>query len=209
MNKSARQIIAVSLSIAVLIVAYFGSYLPMVKSLTFISTMRQSGGVRTVQDLEQLFSVPLDYPSPIGQEELVRNLASTIAGTLGNISDPAVIKELVRYVESYYKPIIDRGKGMSFGQNLYLLGLINETAYLKTNDKKYLDAASAYFKKAYELGPKRPQSLYGLLDVYKAEGNIEAFKKIADQLLSQWPNDERSKAIISAVLNPVPAAAKK
>ena len=53
---------------------------------------------------------------------------------------------------------------MSFGQDLYLMGAINETAYAHTGNPAYLAAAQKYYEEGVALGPNRPQSLYGLFD---------------------------------------------
>ncbi|MDO8664743.1 MAG: hypothetical protein Q7K44_04350 [Candidatus Liptonbacteria bacterium] len=200
MNSDIKKSIAVSIAIFILLVAYYGSYLPMRKSMVFIETMQSSYKIKTTGDFESIFSVPLDYSSPIGQEELVRNMANTINGSLQGVSDPRAVGELVNYAEKYFGPIIARGRGMSFGQDVYILGMINEVAFLKTKEPKYLQAAEKYFKMEQVLGPKRPQGLYGLFDVYRLGGNVDEFKKIADQILSQWPNDARISTMINQAL---------
>src|SRR3989344_374911 len=169
MNPAIKKAIAISASIFILFLGYYGSYLPMRKSMIFISVIQNTGGIKTLADFEQAFSEPLDYPSPIGQEELVRNTANMTVGSIQNIS-PEGVGQMVNYIESYYEPIISRGRGMSFGQNLYLLGAINEIAFLKTQKTQYIDDAEKYFGKARDLGPKRPQGLYGLFDVYRVKG---------------------------------------
>jgi len=199
MNTDIKKAIAVSSAIFIALVAYYGSYLPMRKSMIFIEAMRDSGTIKTIKDFENIFSVPLDYPSPIGQEELVRSMANTTANSLQGISDPKAIEELVNYTSRYYEPIVARGRGMSFGQDAYILGMMNEIAFVKTNDQKYLQDAGKYFKMEQALGPKRPQALYGLLDFYRMSGNLDEFKKIADQVLSQWPTDERVANLINQV----------
>lgn len=209
MNQNIKKAIAVSASVFIALVAYYGSYLPMQKSMLFIDAMQKVSNAKTISDFEQTFSVPLDAPSPIGQEELVRSTANTVANSLQNVSDPRAVDELVKYIETYYQPIIARDKGMSFGQDVYLLGAMNEFAFIKTGDKKYLLAAEGYFKHETELGPKRPQGLYGLLDVYRMEGRIDDFKKVADQVLQQWPDDTRTKAIVDQVLKTAPQAVQK
>lgn len=200
MDKNIKQAIAASATIFIILVAYYGTYLPMRKSMVFIETMGMAGKFNKVADFEEAISVPLDYPSPVGQRELVRNIANTINGIIRNVSDPEVVKELVNYVEGYYKPIIARDRGMSFGQDVYILGVLNEIAYIKTNEPEYLQAAEGYFEKEQKLGPKRPQGLYGLLDVYRMGGKIDEFKAVADQVLQQWPNDSRSKGLIEQFL---------
>ncbi len=200
MNPDIKKIIAVSASIFIVLVGYYGSYLPMRKSMIFIEAMQSSYRVKTVNDFEDVFSVPLDYLSPIGQEELVRSMANSINGSIQGVSDPKAVNELINYAEKYFSPIIARGKGMSFGQDVYILGMMNEIAFIKTKEPKYLQAAEKYFKIEQALGPKRPQGLYGLLDVYRMNGKLDEFKKIADQILNQWPNDVRITGMINQAL---------
>ena len=208
MNPDIKKAIAVSAAIFILLVAYYGSYLPMRKSTIFIDTMQSSYKIKTISDFESMFSVPLDYASPIGQEELVRSMANTINGSIQNVADPKALNELVNYAEKYYAPIVARNKGMSFGQDIYLLGVMNEVAFLKTKEPKYLQAAEKYFKMELALGPKRPQGLYGLLDVYRIGGNIDEFKKIASQVLSQWPSDTRIADLINQTIKSSSSANK-
>jgi hypothetical protein len=89
---------------------------------------------------------------------------------------------------------------MSFGQNLYLLGALNEVALVKTRDPKYLVAAKRYFLMGLERGPKRPQFLYGMFDVYRAEGDVVKTQEIANQILAQWPTDERTRQALAEFL---------
>jgi hypothetical protein len=194
-NPLIKQIIAISASVFLLATAYYGSFRPLKKSQLFINSLQQSSNIRSVEDFEKSFSVPLDYKSPIGQEELVRNLGSTILNiiqTSGNNS-PELSKELVRYLESYYEPIMDRNKGMSFSQNLFLLGTVNEIVLFQTTDVKYLQSSLDYFVAGNDVGPQRPQFLYGLFDIYRGTGNIPEAKRIGEQIISQWPDDQRIK----------------
>lgn len=198
MNPIIKKAIAISASVFLLFLAYYGSYLPMRKSMIFINTLQNTGGIKTLSDFQQAFSVPLDYPSPIGQEELVRNTANTVVNTLQNIP-PEGVDQMVGYIESYYEPIVSRGRGMSFGQNLYLLGVLNEVAFLRTQKTRYISDAEKYFKEAQDLGPKRPQSLYGLLDVYRIKGDVPDAKIVGEQILSQWPADAKVRGILQSL----------
>ena len=209
MNKDIKKAIAVSTSIFIVLVGYYGSYLPMQKSMLFVVAMQRASRLKTISDFEQNFSVPLDTPSPIGQEELVRSMTNTIANSIQNIPQAEGIDAITNYIESYFKPIVARGRGMSFGQDVYILGAMNEFAYIKTKENKYLQASENYFKQAVALGPKRPQGLYGLLDVYRMQNNIDGFKAIAEQILSQWPNDARTKSAYDQFMKLVPQNANK
>ncbi len=199
MSPVIKKAIAIAVVVFIIAIDYYGSYLPWRKSTLFIEAMQSTSAIRTISDFERIFSIPLDYSSPIGQEELVRSVANSIINSLNSIPQSQGIKEMIRYVENYYEPIINRGRGMSFGQNLYLLGALNESAYLKTREISYLNSAEKYFKKAQELGPKRPQPLYGLFDVYRLKGDKAAAEAIGRQIISQWPDDEKILAAFKSL----------
>lgn len=185
-------------------VAYYGSYLPMVKAQVFIATLRNlRSAVPTFEVFKSNISQPLDLPSPIGQEELVRNSTNLVLNLVSSNNDPQTVINLVNLAESYYKPIIDKGTGMSFGQNLYILGALNETAFLKTRMPEYLEKSKKYYEKGVELGPNRPQSLYGLFDVYRIAGDVERVKFYAGRILTLWPDDQRTGLAVDDFLQRV------
>jgi len=51
-----------------------------------------------LQDLESKLSTPLDYPSPIGQEELVRNMANSILSFVQQSNDASSTAALIGYL---------------------------------------------------------------------------------------------------------------
>lgn len=191
MARTTKQVIAVVASLLVASAAVYGSYLPMSKAEMFIATLQglQTSPVSSLNELVSRLSVPLDYPSPVGQEELVRNTANNILGFISQSSDPTSTAVLVSFLNNYYAPIIASGKGMSFGQDLYLMGAINEMAYAHTRNPVYIADSQKYYEEAVALGPNRPQSLYGLFDVYRAEGNVSGAIAVGKKILSNWPND--------------------
>src|SRR5208283_3390830 len=151
------------------------------KAEIFIATLQglQTTPVNSLNELESRLAVPLDYSSPVGQEELVRNMANNILGFVQQSGNATATDEMMSFLGNYYAPIVARGKGMSFGQDLYLLGAINEMAFVRTGEPAYLTASQHYYEEGEQLGPNRPQSLYGLFDVYRAENNIPAVTTIA------------------------------
>lgn len=197
MSTTLRKIIAVLAILILILVAYYGSYLPLQKSRGFILAMRSLGPSPTLADFEKIFSRVLDTPSPIGQEELVRQVGSIVLNIVQQNNDPQAIKKVIALTDKYYEPIIRRNRGMSFSQNLYILGSINELAFLKTREPAYFNSAKNYFLKAVEFGPNRPQALYGAFDIFRLEGNIEGVKKTADKILEQWPSDEKTRALLA------------
>lgn len=175
--------------------AYYGSYLPLAKSQAFIRTLRESANFRTLEDFESGFSAVLDIPAPIGHEELVRNTAGLVLQFVHTnlTATPEIIKAMVDYIERYFAPIVERGRGMSFSQDLYLLGNINETAYVKTRVPSYLEKAHRYYYTGLQMSGKRPQFLYGLFDVFRLAGDAAQARLVGDQILAQWPADERTR----------------
>ena len=164
----------------------------MRKAEIYISTLQgmQTNPVSTLGDLEKRISAPLNYYSPIGQEELVRNMANSVLGFVQQSQDATSTAELIRFTKSYFDPLIARGTGMSFGQDIYLMGAINEMAYTKTGDKTYLEDARKYYLEGQTLGPNRPQPLYGLFDVYRMGGDVADAEAIGKKILTNWPTDQ-------------------
>jgi len=199
-DRTYQKVVAIILVAVIFGVAIYGSYLPLRKAQIFIATLQglqtQQGAATSLQDLENKLSVPLDYPSPIGQEELVRNMANSVLSFIQQGGDATSTADLIGYLNSYYDPILNTGKGMSFGQDLYLEGAINEIAFAGTGNPAYLVQAEKWYGEGVADGPNRPQSLYGLFDVYRAEGNASGTIMIGDKILQDWPSDTRIQAAL-------------
>lgn len=210
-DRTYKQVVAVALSVIVVGIAVYGSFLPMRKAEHFIATLQnlQTTPATSLQDLEQKISAPLDYPSPIGQEELVRNVANSVLSFIQQGADATSTGVLMNFLNSYYDPIIARGVGMSFGQDLYLQGAVNEVAFARTGNPMYIVAAERYFKQGNGLGPTRPQPLYGLFDVYRAAGDATDTLAIGNKILALWPADTRVQQSLAQFLNPAPKPAPK
>lgn len=192
-DRTYQRVVAIIIVAIILGVAVCGSYLPMRKAQMFIATLQglqtQQGQATSLQDLENKLSAPLNEPSPVGQEELVRNMANSILSFVQQSKDPSSTAALISYLNSYYDPILNQGKGMSFGQDLYLEGAINEIAYANTGDPTYLAAAQKWYSEGVTLGPNRPQALYGLFDVYRAENNTTDTIAVGTTIMRNWPTD--------------------
>ena len=200
-DRTYQRVVAIIIVAAIFGIAIWGSYMPMRKAQMFITTLQAlqtpQGQATSLTDLENKLSVPLNYPSPIGQEELVRNMANSVLSFVqqgGNATDTAA---LIGYLNSYYDPILNAGKGMSFGQDLYLEGAINEIAFAQTGNPTYLAAAQKWYSEGVALGPNRPQSLYGLFDVYRAENNVSGTLAVGTTILKNWPTDTRVQQAMS------------
>jgi hypothetical protein len=213
-DRTYQKVAAVVIVLAIMGIAVYGSYLPMRKAQMFIATLQglqtQQGQATSLQDLENKLSVPLNYPSPIGQEELVRNMANSVLSFVQQGGNPSSTAELIGFLNSYYDPILDQGKGMSFGQDLYLEGAINEIAFAETSDPTYLQAAQHWYQEGVALGPNRPQALYGLFDVYRAEGDTTDTIAVGTTILRDWPSDASiQQAMVQYLASSTPVTVKK
>jgi hypothetical protein len=202
MNNEDRfyhKVAAVVLSLLIAGVAIYGSYMPMRKAQMFISALQglQTTPATSLSDLEGRLSPALNYPSPIGQEELVRNMANSVLSFVQSSTNATSTAALIAFLNSYYNPILAQGKGMSFGQDVYLEGAVNEVAFVQTNDPTYLEAAQHWYSLGNTLGPDRPQPLYGLFDVYRAAGDVSDTLAIGNKILSLWPTDTRIQAALT------------
>ncbi len=211
MDRTVKGTIAVIAAAFVIFVAVFGSYLPMRKSEMFIATLQSFSAQppTSLQDLESRIAAPLDYYAPIGQEELVRNTANNVLGFIQHGTDATTTRALVNFLNSYYDPILNSGKGMSFGQDVYLEGAVNEISFAQTGDPSYLQDALKWYSLGHELGPNRPQPLYGLFDVYRALGDATGTETTAQEILHNWPSDTRIEASLQQFLGTVRTGAKK
>ena len=211
-DRTYQRVIAIIIVAAIFGIAIYGSYLPMRKAQMFIATLQglqtQQGQATSLQDLENKLSVPLNYPSPIGQEELVRNMANSVLSFVQQGGNPSSTAALIGFLNSYYDPILNQGKGMSFGQDLYLEGAINEIAFAGTGDPTYLAAAQHWYQEGVALGPNRPQSLYGLFDVYRAEGDTTDTIAVGTTILRNWPTDTTIQQAMAMYLASSTAAKK-
>jgi hypothetical protein len=202
MNQLSKQIIAISASFFILVMIFYGSYLPYKKSKTFIDSLNQlkTTQIKSFEQFDKIVSSSLKINSSIGQEELVRQFLGIFPGFISQNENSEVIDVLVKYIKTYSDPILNRGKGLSFNQDLYLATNLYLSAYQKTKDKKYLNEAKKYAELSYSLGPKRPQVLYSLFDIYRLENNMEKAKEIGNQILTYWPDDENVKAVYDELL---------
>lgn len=190
MNTTHKQIISVLGAVALFVVFIYGSYLPMRKSMRYIDASRATQSVKSLDEFRAVLDPALTASSPIGQNEIVRNVGSMVLTIVRNGAQNApLVDAAVNYLMTYYKPIIEYGRGPSFSQDLYILGLINESAYISTRDVKYLDAARAYFEEGNRRGPDRAQFLYGLFDIHRFANDAAKTEMVTNELLRRWPND--------------------
>ncbi len=209
MNQSIKHIIAVSLGIVMLGVGIYGNYLPWRKSVAYVLASQKAANAKSLDDLKRAIVPALELNSPIGQPELVRNLANSLMSVIRNTNNTELIDASLKFLAGYYNPIIERGRGMSFGQDLYILGVIHEISAIQSKNPIYLDTAEQAFLQGAESSPNRPQYLYGLMDIYRFKQDGDRFKSVTDKILEDWPKDEKTRKLVEDLVIVVPKAENK
>lgn len=207
MSELTKRIIAVAGVLIAAFVVIYGSFLPYRKSTLFISALQTANQATTLDEFLIPYMVALDATSPIGQNELVRNFANTVAGISANVqkSGGQVNTQLIRALgatfDRYALPTIDRRSGLSQAQSFYAYS----SAYMSLDDvddtRQFRVRAKSLLDKVYELSPDRPQALYPLLDYAQRYGNEKDELTYAERIVALWPGDTKVQKILNTIKN--------
>lgn len=175
--------IALGIILALFVILY-GAYLPWTKSRSYIRALQAMQSINSVEQFKIAFSKPLDLGSPIGSEEITKFLGNTIQGIVAQSGQPEeVSRELVQFIRPYFSQenVI----------HLLTLGNLHEMLWRNYGQKEEdFVIAEQYYLHALELGPRVPPTLYALLGLYQARGEVgfEKFANIAKTILTYWPD---------------------
>lgn len=191
------KIIAVLLLIVICASWYYGTYLPFRKSQFLILSIQGAGAAKNLSDFKDAFSASLDFFSPVGQSESVKHMTNTVFNIVNQINIPTEgLTDLIGFVEKYSQPILQARQGDGLTQQFYVVGDLYRAAGFKYNNQEYLKKAEETYKEGLILSPKRPQFLYGLLQIYMEEKNIEGANEVMKKILEYWPNDPEIQKMI-------------
>ena len=198
MSRTFKQVIAVIVAATVVGAFYFGSYLPLRKSQMHIDAVLslQSGKINTLEDFNNLFDPVLDFYSPVGQDEITQYYLGILANIINQQSDKTVIDILARKAESRMAPILEKGKGFNFNQNLYTLGSIYKIVAIKFRDEGYYQKSVNIFQEGLKYSPNRLIFLRGLFDLYAAHGYNDKAREIGETILKYYPNEDTVKKLM-------------
>ncbi len=202
MDRKLKKIIALSCTAAILAVAVYGNYFPLRRSQLYISVLKRfHTRPVTVADFQAAMDGVLGAPSPVGEEEIVRGLTAIATDFIRQIKKENLnlVADIMREIDRYYPSIIQRGRGLSFGQDILVYGNINLVAGIKTGDTSYLQTAEQVYRKGIAISPTRPQFLYALLDLAHLRGDREESIRLAKKIVSFWPDDMRTQEILASL----------
>lgn len=183
-----KNIVIVIVIVIVFLGLYHSSLLPFAKARLYVRAMGNLQSIKSLDEFKKNFNAPLDFYSPVGQEETTRFLATEIIGRMiypdqkENIS-----RELVNYIEPRF--FQNNSRHLLLAASMYG-EMFN--IYGKENDLKKTEE---YFQKSLILNPKSPQALYSFFEIYYKKGENEKAKEIGETILKYWPEDERIKEI--------------
>lgn len=186
-----KQPIIVILITLALISAYFGAYLPFVKGQEYVTALRAAQSVRSLNEFETLFARPLDFYSPIGDEEIAKFLGMNILNTVTQARPEELNRALVEYIEPY---MIKNNL-----RHLIILGQMYSILWREYGHKEDYMKSESYQRKAFEIGPNLPPVLYGLLDIYQTSGDDVKLKEIASEIVKYWPQDEGVQNVLKRI----------
>lgn len=202
MSITFKQFIATIVIIIAAGMAYFGAYLPLRKGQMHIDAVMnlQEGKVRSIEDFNDLFDPVLNFYSPIGQDESVSYYLGILLSVINQQTERQVIDVLVKQAEDRMVPILEKGSGFSFNQNLYTFGSIYKMAALKFHDLEYYKKAENIFKTGLEYSPNRKIFLKGLFDLYSVNKDDQnKALEIGKTILKYYPEEEAVKKFVDGI----------
>lgn len=188
MTKQTAIYIAVPVGVILAILSIiFGGIMPIQKSSLYISGLQQVPGMRSTEEFRETFGKALNYPSPIGQEEVVKYLESDILGIISQNNNEAVDRDLVNFIEPHV--FKDNTRHLIAMGEMY--GTIWSRFHKEDDYKKALD----YYLKGYAIAPKLPPLLYSMFNLYRAHGDATNMNKIGQQILGYWDDPSVKSAL--------------
>ena len=202
MKRSNEKAIAVSASGFLLFVAYYGSFLPIRKEEMSMHAEEQIKTAKSIDDIVDILSAPLNQASPIGQEELLIRSTEFVSALTdqSGANRASITPALMAFLKRYYDPYLAAGPNAKSSRGLYEIGTVNLRAYGYLHEQQYLEAARRYFELGLANCPTRPEFISSLFDIYVAEGDLYGARKMAALMVMYWPRDSEGRARVAQAL---------
>jgi len=205
MSETTKRIIFGAVSLVAVLVLVWGSYLPYRKSKLYVAAISASSQATTLEAFLAPYLAALNAPSPLPQDELARNFATTV----GSVSDSIVqakndenlplVSALAIFLDRYTSPVIYRQSGVSAVQTMLFTSNAYRSIFQATQDRVYLARSRKLLERALELSPDRPQLLYALFDYERFFGSPEDARIYGEKIMRFWPSDTRIPEILDTL----------
>jgi hypothetical protein len=163
----------------------WGAVLPWNMAGNYINALRSAGQDKISLDgFVSLFSDVLNYPSPVGKEEVIKFLSGDLKGMVAN-QEESVARALANFIEPYlFKNDV---------RHLLTRAEINYTLWKRFNKQEdFIKTAEAY-QEAGKIGTFLPQPLYGLYSLFLEGGQKDLAQRAGKEILRLWPMETRIK----------------
>lgn len=163
----------------------YGGIKPYKKASLYVDAVKSNP--LSIQEFLAVFKKAFDYPSPVGQDELIRFTSGDVLDVIASgKNDEAISRALVDFLHQYTDKKIESGVGMNYSQMIMMIGNIhlNEWKIYKNPDD--LAKAIHYFEQGYAINHDRPQFLIGLLELYQESGQKEKAAAIQQHIMELW-----------------------
>lgn len=192
MNTSAKTtflylVCAAGILLAILSVVY-GSILPFMKARAYIRAVSSLGTIKSVQDMKATFDPAFELRSPVGGEELAKFTSNNLFGIVVN---PSQGEAVARSVLDYIEPKMHQNNV----RHLTIVGRMYFSLWMNYHKPEDLNKAEDYYLRAHDIGPRLPQPLYALFEIYHEKGDAVRMSQIGNTILSLWPEEKRIKRV--------------
>lgn len=196
MSTIFKQSIALSLTVFIVIIVYYGAFLPLKKSQLYINAMRNMPTIRTLGDLDNNFKKVFNFYSPVGHDEIISSYVGNMLNLVASQRDKATVDALIFQIENNAENVLKTNNRFNYGQTIFSMGLIYQISGKKFSDKNYQEKAIKIFEKGLKYNSKRSTFVYGLFDTYRDMGKNSKAKEIGESILKYWPSDKEVSEFI-------------
>lgn len=162
----------------------FGSILPFMKARSFITTSQKLSNIESVEEMKQLLDPMFSFYSPVGDEELVKFTTNSLFSVVANAKQG---EQVSRIVLEYLEPKAHKNNV----RHLIIVARMYLSLFENYRNPEYLDKAEGYYLLVNEIGPKLPQPLYALFEIYQAKGDTAKASEMGERILTLWPTETR------------------
>ncbi|MCP6720026.1 MAG: hypothetical protein KJI72_01700 [Patescibacteria group bacterium] len=191
-----KKLVILAVIILIVFSLYFGAYLPFKKSTRFVAVTRSLASVRSVDILQRRFDDALNLYSPIAGDETISFFADQMLTILRTRPQEPIGRIVIEYATERIEPILSNPSSLELTKVLLKVGNLYQLGWELYGDEGYFERAEANYLRGLEISPRRPQFLYGLLQLYMAAGDKERIREVGEEISRYWPADGNVRKIL-------------
>lgn len=176
-----KYVVSTLLIILTLAGIIWGAIFPFTKARMYMEAFNVE--LASVGDFVNVFEAVIDFPSPVGDEEVTRLLSGVVERALLTDIPEEVASALVRYWES--KAYKNNPRHLLAAASLY------QNLWYRYKGEEYFEKAERYYLIVELFSPNLPQALYSLFEMYRGIEDEDKIREYGEKILSFWPQDER------------------